>query len=466
MANFLPTDYTSSQQTQQQHGAILQTQFIFPLLKTGEIVQCMSELDIELTKAEMMEPQRHKEKVRNVFWQLLQICCGITEEDFATKKVNTEGLAYPELHEDGFSDVLFFRELRQCMHNCGVYDFSWRDLHSPVSKRFRCQLSAFINMAKFREEQLKVYAELNEPRAHLLLQLEELYKENEQLTLQHEQVQAESAEKMEEMDKVIAECQYLESEIARCNKLQAAKREEAAALKREVNSMKDELSSSTWALQEAEAEEEALMGKVVSSPDRRKQELESKKARLEKEKEEIRTIQEQLQSNKKKSFNLQQATKSVEETVALQQQVLEEAAKYEKVMGLLNETTREIEETVEKTKELENQLEEANRALLRTEEKAAHLQKQGKMKMDAVLDRIDIAKEQLLLIEKERQEGAARVDAGEAEVRALEEQMKAEKEKTDQEIAELIANYKEMEKAFLARNEKRMQFIEAALEAN
>jgi len=426
----------------------------------------MSELDIELTKAEMMEPQRHKEKVRNVFWQLLQICCGITEEDFATKKVNTEGLAYPELHEDGFSDVLFFRELRQCMHNCGVYDFSWRDLHSPVSKRFRCQLSAFINMAKFREEQLKVYAELNEPRAHLLLQLEELYKENEQLTLQHEQVQAESAEKMEEMDKVIAECQYLESEIARCNKLQAAKREEAAALKREVNSMKDELSSSTWALQEAEAEEEALMGKVVSSPDRRKQELESKKARLEKEKEEIRTIQEQLQSNKKKSFNLQQATKSVEETVALQQQVLEEAAKYEKVMGLLNETTREIEETVEKTKELENQLEEANRALLRTEEKAAHLQKQGKMKMDAVLDRIDIAKEQLLLIEKERQEGAARVDAGEAEVRALEEQMKAEKEKTDQEIAELIANYKEMEKAFLARNEKRMQFIEAALEAN
>jgi kinetochore protein Nuf2 len=462
MSNFLPTEYTNSQQTQ--HGGNAHTAFVFPLLKTGEIEQTMSELNIELSKTEMMEPQRHKEKLRKVFWQLMEVCCGILEDQLtANHTTSTEGMSYPELHEDGFTDLLFFQEVRQCMNTCGIHDFSWRDLHSPVSKRFRCQLSAFINLAKFREEQLKVYSELNEPRAHLLLQLEETFQENAQLTLQHEQVQAESAEKMDEMDKVIAECHHLESEIARCNKLQAAKREEAAALKREVNALKDELSSSTWALQEAQAEEEALMAKVVSSPDRRKQELESKKSRLEQAKEEIRNMQDELQLNKKKNFTLHQAIKTVHDTVALQKQLLDEAGKYEKVMGQLNETTKDIEGTVEKTEELENQMEEANRAFLRTEEKLAHMHKQGKMKMDAVLDRIDIAKDQLLLVEKERQDGAARVDAGEAEVRALEEQMKAEKEKTDREITELISEYKETEKAFMARNEKRMQFVDAAL---
>lgn len=44
-----------------------------------------------------------------------------------------------------------------------VHDFGWKDLHAPTAKRFRCQLSAAINMAKFREDQLKLYAELNEP---------------------------------------------------------------------------------------------------------------------------------------------------------------------------------------------------------------------------------------------------------------------------------------------------------------
>jgi hypothetical protein len=61
-----------------------------------------------------------------------------------------------------------------------------------------------------------------------------------------------------------------------------AKQEEAAALKREANDMKDGLASTTWALQETQAEEECLMGQVVLSPERRTQELAKKKERLEK----------------------------------------------------------------------------------------------------------------------------------------------------------------------------------------
>jgi hypothetical protein len=57
----------------------------------------------------------------------------------------------------------------------------------------------------------------------------------------------------------------------------------------------------------------------------------------------------------------------------------------------------------------------------------------------------------------------ARVDAGESEVRALEAQMKAEQEKTDKEISELMQEYKERERAFMMRNEKRMQAVEAAM---
>mmetsp|Transcript_10111 Transcript_10111/g.17899 ORF Transcript_10111/g.17899 Transcript_10111/m.17899 type:complete len:86 (+) Transcript_10111:3-260(+) len=85
------------------------------------------------------------------------------------------------------------------------------------------------------------------------------------------------------------------------------------------------------------------------------------------------------------------------------------------------------------------------------------------MKMVAVQDRLDIAKEQLLIVEKERREGMARVEAGESEVRALEAQMKAEQVKTEEEIADMIAEYKRLEDAFFKRNEKRMMAVEAAI---
>lgn len=139
--------------------------YIFPLLKHSDILQCMSELGIEMTKAELAEPNRHKERTRKVFLQLLDICCGLTEDDFQPSPAMLETAAscpFPQLHED-FSDLKFYRSLRKCMKTCGVHDFGWKDLHAPTAKRFRCQLSAAINMAKFREDQLKLYAELNEP---------------------------------------------------------------------------------------------------------------------------------------------------------------------------------------------------------------------------------------------------------------------------------------------------------------
>jgi kinetochore protein Nuf2 len=464
MSGFMPSDYS----TPSKKGGvdtISHTHYIFPVLKNSDILQCMAEVGIEVTKTELTEPQRHKDKVRKIFWFLLDYCCGVTEEKFQGKAPKGLSEIVPdnerELHDD-FVDILFFKEMRQFMKTCGINDFSWKDLHFPTAKRLRCQLSAIINMAKFREEQLDLYQQLNEPRTALLEVLEKLHMENEELRQQLEEVQAESSIKMEEFDRVAKECQELESEIARSNKLQASKREEATLLKKEVTTLKDELASATWTLQETQAEEEVLKGQVVSSPDRRKRELQEKKEYLEKEKEETRRLQQEIADGKAKTVRLQQAIKDLQDTMSLQRQVLDEASKYDDLKSQLEETTKEVEANQIKTAEVEESTEEAERSLFRLEEKLSHLRKQSKMKMDAVQDRLDVAKEQLLIVEKERRDGMARVEAGEAEVQALKEQMKAEQERTEEEIATMIAAYKELEEDFDRRNEKRMQAIQAA----
>ena len=96
----------------------------------------------------------------------LELCTGKTEADFCPSpalldKVAT--LSHPELFQDGWNDVKFFLFLRQTMETSGIRDFSWRDLHQPTSQRTTWQLSALINMVKFREDQMKFYLELHKP---------------------------------------------------------------------------------------------------------------------------------------------------------------------------------------------------------------------------------------------------------------------------------------------------------------
>ncbi|CAJ1936457.1 unnamed protein product [Cylindrotheca closterium] len=455
MAGFMHADYGGMPPKQDL------SKFVFPVLKSANILQCMTELGIELTKEELTEPTRHKDKIRKVFWQLLDICCGTTEEDLEKQAPPTDGLLYPEVH-DSFIDMMFFRDLRQCMTICGVFDFSLKDLYVPRKDRLRTQLSALINMAKFREEQLKMYAELNEPRAQYLSELALRHEENKELEAHREEAMAKNYEVMEEMDKIVSECDELEAEISRRNKGQREARLLVENLKKEGVVLNDKFQSAKWTLEEARNEAEQLMAQVVSSPDRRKEELLRKRERLEKAKAEVRNLQELIQTNKANTIIVQQSVKEIEEAMELQKQVIEEAERYEESMGEVQKTMKEVEENNEKIQELTEKADESERALLRVEEKLAHMRKQSKMKMEAAQDRLEIAKEQLVQVEKERREGMARVNAGEAEVQALKAKMEEEQIKTNKEIDAMIEEYKKAESVFMARNERRMQVIEAA----
>jgi kinetochore protein Nuf2 len=216
-------------------------------------------------------------------------------------------------------------------------------------------------------------------------------------------------------------------------------------------------------LQETQAEEEVLKGQIVTSPDRRKRELQDKKAYLEKEKEETRRLQEEISSGKAKTIRLQQAIKDLQDTMIFQRLVLEEASKSNEVKNQVEETTKEVEANHAKTCEINESIEEAERSLFRLEEKQSHMRKQSKLKMDAVQDRLDVAKEQLIIVEKERRDGMARVEAGEAEVQTLKEQMKEVQEQTEEQISAMITAYKDLEDAFYKRNEKRLAAIDSVM---
>lgn len=295
----------------------------------------------------------------------------------------------------------------------------------------------------------------------MLQALEELNAENAQLADQLDSTAADSQVKYSEMEQVITECQDLELEIARNNKLNSAAREEAAAFKKQANDLKDQLATAEWALQEAEAEEEALRSKVVSSPDRRKMQLAAKKERLEQEKEECADLQAKLQDCKTKAKHVQQSIKDTQAVLVVLDELQKEFSRYEQLVRQSEETAENIEANEKKAADVVEETEEAERYLHRSEEKILHQRKQHKMQVEASHEALEMVKSQLLVVEKDRRDGMARVESGETEVRALEAAIEIARGQTQQEIQDMIALYHETEKLYLERNNKRMTAIGA-----
>jgi chromosome segregation ATPase len=296
----------------------------------------------------------------------------------------------------------------------------------------------------------------------MLLALEETNEENSQLNEQLSAAQMESNDKMREMEVVEQECEELEVEIGRNNKVQTAKREEATELKKKHNELKDELATANLALQEVQADFGALQNKVVSSPDRRKHDLGALQALVKEERDEANKLEEEWQKTKTVIVQVSQAIKDVPETTRLVQEVLEGTQKISQIQGEVQSARTEKETISKETNEIQEQVEGSEASLLRSEEKLAHARKQYKLKMDAAQEALESAKDQLLDVEKEHSQGTARVEAGEAEVKAMEARIEEERERAEAEIEDMIAEYKTMEASVLDQNAAFMTAIQTS----
>lgn len=165
---------------------------VFPLLKNAMILQIMAELEIPLTEAELTEPGRCRERIREVFRQLVRLwfwilqlftdnmliliticdsllwcsqlctCWGMDQElhlnPLSTSlqtTLSTPGTsisAHPTLYKDALVETKFFCLLQKLFRICGYDEFGLRDLAAPTGRRLRKQLSALINYMKYRED--------------------------------------------------------------------------------------------------------------------------------------------------------------------------------------------------------------------------------------------------------------------------------------------------------------------------
>lgn len=272
--------------------------------------------------------------------------------------------------------------------------------------------------------------------------------------------------KSTELKTIIDECNELELEIGRDNRMQATLREEAAQLKRQANDVKDELTAAEWKLEELEAQEENLRTQIVSSPDRRRQETEDLRVRVQAEKKENASLEDKIQQCKISIRNLKKIQKDLQTTTAMLGELHQSATKYMDIVKSIETIKEQVLEQEKQLAKIEEETNQTQRRIHRSEEEVIAQQKQQGLELEATQDALESFKSQLLAVEKDRRDGMMRVHQGEAEVQTIKEAIEAERLHTKREIASLITEYKKAERRFMERDRNRRQILGILSEPN
>jgi kinetochore protein Nuf2 len=422
----------------------------FPLLKSHEIVDSLADGGIEISSNELMEPNRHKDKVKSIYHDLVIMGLNLEKDTFNTTSMSLmqkrQNLPHPELHDESFTNLKFIKAIMKLMRISGINDFGIHDLYSPSTKRFKRQLSGIINYIKFaNEKEATLINEINESKDELIGGLLEVRQEQEMLNDQLLQVQLDSEKRWGEAKVTDDDCGDIEIEIARQNKLQASIRHESQEMKKVANVLKDKIATTELAIQELGVKERKLVPQVVESPIKLKEDIGDLTAKLEQERKHCEEAEHDAKLALLRVGSVIEAQDAVVEANNILKQAADNKENYEQSL----EESKSMEEKIRvhetESTRLKNMNKDLEKELHKIEDKTYNFQQQAMTKMDAAKASLHALNAELLLVEKDRRDATSKVEKCDEEVQLLKRFIDEEKIKTDEEIKEIIVAFQKME---------------------
>mmetsp|Transcript_13300 Transcript_13300/g.17332 ORF Transcript_13300/g.17332 Transcript_13300/m.17332 type:complete len:412 (-) Transcript_13300:910-2145(-) len=368
-------------------GGGRQQSFSFPMLSNDEILACMEELQISMDPKDLEKPSAVS--VRHVYEALCEVCIGITKEEInsgplgaeETENLMTElEVEFPELHGDSIPQLRFLSAVSRLMSASGVHDTRLWDIVKPEAKRFKRNMSAVINFAKFREERLMKFQELSEKTEELFEIREQSELENHKITEEINRLKLDREKEKPQIERLQKECQQLEDEINDFNKQQSKLKYEVGNLKEKRSQLRDQLASIEFQKLNTRQESERIQKNIVKSPERIKRELRTEQRQLEKSREENAAIKENLRSLQSKLEHIEKSESDISSVYQLIEDIEQEFVKCKSASKEQKKMSAAIKAHASLTKQLLSTKKEMEKQLQIMNDRVARLKKQRDIK--------------------------------------------------------------------------------------
>jgi kinetochore protein Nuf2 len=241
--------------------------YSYPILGYKTVMECLPQMlpGLNIEVSDLKKPTQTL--VRRVYEGFAELLMGVTKEELNQPVFAGLGeLSNPELHEESIPRLALLRKTQTLLSACGYKTFQLKDLLAPEADAFRNQLSAVINMAKYREERVEDFDAYDEQAAEYGEILDGAEDACEAAGEAVKRLEAERAAEAPRIAELTSEVSAEDARIKTMNRAQADKQESNAELKREKKRWEARVEELKFRINGAADECRALEGRIVHDP--------------------------------------------------------------------------------------------------------------------------------------------------------------------------------------------------------
>eukprot|EP00746_Dinoflagellata_sp_MGD_P155900 gnl/MRDRNA2_/MRDRNA2_85614_c0_seq1.p1 gnl/MRDRNA2_/MRDRNA2_85614_c0~~gnl/MRDRNA2_/MRDRNA2_85614_c0_seq1.p1 ORF type:complete len:348 (-),score=18.81 gnl/MRDRNA2_/MRDRNA2_85614_c0_seq1:72-1115(-) len=134
--------------------------YCFPLLDDAEILICLEELQIAFSKRLLLFPDY--QAVQKMYEEFVSLFYDLPRNKIVSYSFDGLESVDKKLYTKAVKVLVLARLLTKIMVASGVQDFGLQDIFKPSYQRTRRNVSAIINLGKYREEKVVVFVKYSE----------------------------------------------------------------------------------------------------------------------------------------------------------------------------------------------------------------------------------------------------------------------------------------------------------------
>jgi len=421
--------------------------FSFPLLGNEEIVECMKELQVPLQAKDLDKPSLHS--VRPVYEALCESFMGLTDEEIGNLNEQAAStIEYMQVHDESVPQYIYFKQVNQLLSAAGVYDTKLADVTNPDAKRFKRNLSAIINFAKFREEKFMTFTDLSNDTESLIENKASVDEESQLLEDKIRRIHVQRQSELPQVEILEDECRELQADLKQRNKLQAKLTHEAKQLKQSSIELKDSIATLRFQKLNVDQEYEKMQSNIVRSPERLKGELRGQRETLEQGKS-------QLEQQITQFERLKNHVEALEKTKSQMSDISSSMAHAEKNIIGCKEASKEVKRMANGLKDhanvmrqLQNKKAELERQIKIIEDGSSRLDNTERIKLAAASHAVNEANKERDLLQRENVGVKNELDRLQSAISNSETKIARQKKIASSEVEERRAVLKRLENLF------------------
>lgn len=394
--------------------------YSFPELKNLEILQCMDDLRIPLNESELNKPSVIT--VQRIFESFAEIFMGASKDHLSLQPNFhvVEMLDYPDLHLESISLVAFYRIISKLMLNVGIEDFSLKDLIRPEAPRLRLILSAVINFAKFREEQLTIFEEFSRRSEELSDQQNKLSKRHEELTSRISSIKSKHNEEQLAAIKILEEISAMIQALRDLKKEQNLLTGSLEELKNQKIELAKRLSETQVRLSNSRQDCIKLKSRIIHSPEKLSQIISEMQTSIQTEKLAIHQVDRKSRELQSKLESLSHLEQDLLRSLQGMESLSADIRKRDDIIQKVADEREIIDQKQILVKDLSIKETQLKRQMTSTSEKLSRLQKSQIERRERTQERLQSLNLEYKSVSEERVAALAKIEQSERMVKDLE----------------------------------------------